>query len=97
MKAVICTRYGPPEVLQLSEVERPTPRRNQIGIRIVATAVTVSECLVRGLKVPRRYRLLFQLMAGVKAPRRRILGMVLYVSFSVTCAARSSHPLGACT
>jgi hypothetical protein len=58
-------------------VERPTPRRNQIGIRIVATAVTVSECLVRGLRVPRRYRVVFRLMAGVKAPRRRILGMVL--------------------
>lgn len=77
MKAVICTRYGPPEVLRLAEVERPTPRRNQIRIRIFATAVTVSDCVVRGLKVPRRYRILFRLMAGVKAPRRSILGMVL--------------------
>lgn len=57
MKAVICTRYGPPEVLRLAEVERPTPRRNQICIRIFATAVTVSDCVIRGLRAPRRYRL----------------------------------------
>ena len=77
MRAVICTRYGPPEVLQLAEVERPTPRRNQIRIKIFATSVSFSDCLVRGLKVPSRYRILFRLMAGWKAPRRRILGMVL--------------------
>jgi D-arabinose 1-dehydrogenase-like Zn-dependent alcohol dehydrogenase len=77
MKAVICTRYGPPEVLRLAEVERPTPRRNQICIRIFATAVTVSDCVIRGLKVPRRYRILLRLVWGVKAPRRPIIGMVL--------------------
>jgi NADPH:quinone reductase-like Zn-dependent oxidoreductase len=77
MRAVICTRYGPPEVLRLAEVERPTPRRNQVCIRIFATAVRVSDCVVRGLKVPPRYRILFRLLAGVKKPRRSILGMVL--------------------
>jgi NADPH:quinone reductase-like Zn-dependent oxidoreductase len=77
MRAIICTRYGPPEVLRLAEVERPTPRRNQIRIRIFATTVTFSDCLVRGMNVPRRYRLLMRLMAGWTAPRRSILGMVL--------------------
>lgn len=77
MRAVICTRYGPPEVLQLADVERPTPRRNQVRIRIVATSVTASDCIVRGFRVPRRYRLLFRLFAGWNAPRRSILGMVL--------------------
>jgi alcohol dehydrogenase len=77
VKAVICTGYGPPEVLRLTEVERPIPRRNQIRIRIFATAVTVSDCVIRGLKAPRRYRLLLRLLAGWNAPRRRILGMVL--------------------
>ena len=76
MRAVICTRYGPPEVLRLAEVERPRPRRNQVCIRIVAAAVSVSECVVRGLRAPRRYRILFRLVAGWTAPRR-ILGMVL--------------------
>jgi NADPH:quinone reductase-like Zn-dependent oxidoreductase len=77
MRAVICTRYGPPEVLRLAEVERPTPRRNQVRIRIFATDVTVSDCVIRGLRAPRRYRLLLRLLAGWNAPRRQILGMVL--------------------
>lgn len=77
MRAVICTRYGPPEVLQLAEVERPSPRRNQIRIRIFATSVNFSDILARGLKVPRRYQILFRLLAGWTAPRRRIVGMVL--------------------
>lgn len=68
MRAVICTRYGPPEVLRLAEVERPTPRRNQICIRIFATAVTVSDCTFRGLKLPRRYRILARLVVGLTAP-----------------------------
>jgi NADPH:quinone reductase-like Zn-dependent oxidoreductase len=47
-----------------------------VCIRIVAAAVSVSECVVRGLKAPRRYRILFRLVAGWTAPRR-ILGMML--------------------
>ncbi|MFL6246255.1 MAG: NAD(P)-dependent alcohol dehydrogenase [Thermoanaerobaculia bacterium] len=77
MKAVICTRYGAPEALRLAEVETPSPRPGQVRIRIRATAVTASDSLVRGLKVPARYRLLIRLLFGWKAPRRPILGMVL--------------------
>ena len=77
MKAIVCTRYGPPEFLQLREVETPAPARNQVRIKIFATAVTASESLVRGLRFPVRYRLLIRLLFGFKAPRRPILGMVL--------------------
>ena len=77
MKAVICTRYGPPEVLRLAEVETPEPRAGQVRIRIHATAVTASDCFVRGLKMKLRYRLLARVLFGWKAPRRPILGMVL--------------------
>lgn len=77
MKAIVCTRYGPPEVLQLQEVENPTPTRSQVRIKIFATAVTASDVLGRGLNVPFRYRLLMQLLFGFKAPRQPILGMVL--------------------
>jgi len=77
VKAVICTGYGPPEVLKLAEVETPEPRAGQVRIRIRATAVTASDCFVRGLKMPARYRLLVRLLFGWRAPRRPILGMVL--------------------
>ena len=77
MKAIVCTGYGPPEVLQLREVKKPTPARNQVRIKIFATSVTASDCLVRGLKFRLRGRLLVRLMFGFKAPRRPILGLVL--------------------
>lgn len=77
MKAVLCTAWGPPEVLRLADVERPAPRKGQVCIRIVATSVTASDCIARRLAAPRRYRLLAQALLGVKRPRRPIFGMVL--------------------
>lgn len=77
LRAAICTAYGPPEVLQLADVPRPLPRRKQIRIRIVATSVTASDCLVRGLKISGLRSLLFRLILGWNAPRRSILGIVL--------------------
>ena len=72
MKAVICTRYGPPEVLRLAEVEAPTPGRNHVGIRVGATTVTFSDCMIRGLflRAPWQRRILMQLVIGWKRPRR---------------------------
>ena len=77
MKAVISTGWGPPEVLRLADVERPAPRKREVCIRIVATSVTASDCMARGLRVSSRYRLLARLVLGMKAPRRPIFGMVL--------------------
>jgi len=51
MKAIVCTRYGPPEVLQIREVPRPAPKKGQVCIRIHATAVTASDCIVRSLRL----------------------------------------------
>ena len=77
MKAVVCTAWGPPEGLRVAEVERPVPRRGEVRVRIVATAVTVSDCLVRALAFPRRYRVVGRLLLGYRAPRRNIFGMVI--------------------
>lgn len=77
MRAIVCTRYGPPEVLQLADVEQPTPKPNQVCVQVFATAVTSSDCAIRGLAFPFAYRLLARLALGLTAPRRRILGMVL--------------------
>jgi NADPH:quinone reductase-like Zn-dependent oxidoreductase len=77
VKAVVCTRYGPPEVLQVDERATPVPRRNEVRIRILATAVTSSDCYVRGLRLSPAYRLMARLAFGWSTPRQPVLGMVL--------------------
>jgi NADPH:quinone reductase-like Zn-dependent oxidoreductase len=77
VRAVICTRYGPPEVLRLEELAAPAPRKNEVRIRILATAVTSSDCYVRGLNLSPAYRIMARLALGWNAPRQPVLGMVL--------------------
>ena len=77
MRAVVCTRYGPPEVLGVEERATPVPRKNEVRIRIRATAVTSSDCYVRGLNLNLAYRLMGRLVLGWRAPRQPVLGMVL--------------------
>src|SRR5947209_20510858 len=77
MKAIIFTRYGSPDVLQLRDVEKPTPRDGEVLIRIHATAVTASDCIVRGSKVPLLFWLPMRLVIGLTRPRNPILGIVL--------------------
>jgi NADPH:quinone reductase-like Zn-dependent oxidoreductase len=77
LRAVVCTRYGPPEVLRVEELATPVPRKNQVRIRILATAVTSSDCYLRGLRLSPAYRLMARLALGWNAPRQPVLGMVL--------------------
>jgi len=79
MKAVVCTKYGPPEVLQLKEAEKPVPRKNEVCIKIIATGVTASDCIIRGFKLPkwRPIGLMMGLKLGFRKPRQPILGLVL--------------------
>lgn len=77
MKAIVCTRYGPPEVLQLTQVEKPTPRANEVLIRVVATTVHVGDVRIRTFDVPRGQRLVARSVLGVRRPRHPILGMEL--------------------
>jgi NADPH:quinone reductase-like Zn-dependent oxidoreductase len=79
VKAIVCTKYGPPEVLQLREVEKPTPKNNEVCVKIFATAVTASDCIVRGFKLAfwHPVGLMMRLVVGFNKPRNSILGMVL--------------------
>src|SRR6056297_2442342 len=75
MKAVVYERYGPPEVLQLQEVEKPTPKNNEVLIKTHATTVTSGDCRVRSLNVPVGFGFISRLAFGLLRPRHRILGL----------------------
>jgi len=77
MKAVICTKYGPPGVLQLAEVAKPAPRNDEVCIKIRAAAVTASDIYIRGSQLPLRFWLPMRLFLGFTKPRKSIIGMVL--------------------
>src|SRR4030065_104648 len=77
MKAVTCTKYGPPEVLQLREVEKPTPKDDEVLVKIYATAVTASDIFIRSSQIPIRFRIPMRLMIGLTKPRKSIIGLVL--------------------
>ena len=81
MKAFICTKYGPPEVLQLREVEKPAPKDDEVLIKVYAIAVTASDIFIRGSQIPIRYRIPMRLMIGLTKPRKSITGMVLVGEF----------------
>ena len=69
MKAIVCTGYGPPEVLQLREVEEPTPKHDQVRIKIHATAATSSDTLVRSFNLSGPMRVAARLILGIRRPR----------------------------
>jgi len=69
MKAIIWTKYGPPEVLQLQEVKKPAPKDDEILIRIHATTVTAGDCEMRGLKFPLILSLPMRFWIGLFKPR----------------------------
>ncbi len=75
MKAIVWTNYGSPDVLKLQEVEKPTPKDNELLVRIVATTVTMGDCEMRSLKFPLFLSLPMRLYAGLQRPTRiKILG-----------------------
>ncbi len=76
MRAAVCTAYGPPDVLQIRTVPHPRPRDKEVCIRLYATAVTASDCIVRGLKLRGVYRLFMRAAFGFRAPRKGIIGMI---------------------
>ena len=77
MKAIVCTKYGPPEVLQLKEVEKAIPKDNEVLIRVHAATVTKGDCELRSLKLPTLWKLFIRIGFGFRTPRRKILGQEL--------------------
>ena len=59
MKAMVMTKFGPPEVLQLREVAKPIPKDDEVLIRVHATTAFAGDCELRGLKLPVEFRLPF--------------------------------------
>jgi NADPH:quinone reductase-like Zn-dependent oxidoreductase len=74
MKAIVYTKYGPPDVLQLKEVEKPTPKDNEILVKVYATTVTFGDSSIRSFKFPRLYWIFMRIWLGLRKPRKKILG-----------------------
>ena len=83
MKAITCTKYGPPEVLQITEVEKPFPKDNEVLIKVYATTVHIGDTKVRRLEPglgPVQdffFKLIMRIIVGFNGPRKKILGMEL--------------------
>jgi NADPH:quinone reductase-like Zn-dependent oxidoreductase len=77
MKAMIWTKYGPPDVLQLQEIEKPVPKENEVLIKVHAATVTAGDCEARRFKFPPIFWLPLRLYMGIIKPRIKILGQEL--------------------
>jgi NADPH:quinone reductase-like Zn-dependent oxidoreductase len=74
MKAIVCSKYGPPEVLLLKEVEKPMPKDNEVLIRIHATTVTSGDVRLRSFTWAPWFWLPGRIMYGLRKPRKTIPG-----------------------
>jgi NADPH:quinone reductase-like Zn-dependent oxidoreductase len=74
MKAAVCERYGPPEVVQIKEVPTPAPADREVLVKAFATTVNSGDARLRALRVPRGMSLPVRLNVGVTKPRRPVFG-----------------------
>ncbi len=75
MQAIVYTKYGPPNVLQLKELENPAPKDNEVLVKVFATTVTAGDVRMRGLIVPFEFKLLVRIWLGFLRPKQSILGI----------------------
>jgi NADPH:quinone reductase-like Zn-dependent oxidoreductase len=76
MKAIICTKYGPPEVLQIQQRQKPVPGKDEVLIKIYAASVTNSDIFIRSSNIPLLFMIPMRLMIGIRRPRNPIIGEV---------------------
>ncbi|PLS01905.1 NAD(P)-dependent alcohol dehydrogenase [Neobacillus cucumis] len=77
MKAIVYTRYGPPDVLEVTQIEKPIPKDNEILVKVKATTVTVADIRSRSFTVPPAFWLPARITLGFRQPKKEILGMEL--------------------
>ena len=77
MKAIVYEKYGPPEVLELRDVEKPIPQDNEVLIRNYATTVTKFDCWMRSCTAPLGFGTLMRIATGIRKPKQPILGTEL--------------------
>jgi NADPH:quinone reductase-like Zn-dependent oxidoreductase len=95
MKAIVWTAYGPPDVLQLQELEKPAPKDNEVLIKIHATTVTAGDCEMRSLDMPIFLALPIRLYVGVTKPRgNKIPGTELAGEIEAVGSAVTRYKIG---
>lgn len=77
MKMFSYESFGPPDVLQLKDVDKPIPKQHEVLIKIFATTVTSADCRLRSGNFPRGFGFVSRLVFGIRTPRRKVLGMEL--------------------
>ncbi|WP_159881486.1 NAD(P)-dependent alcohol dehydrogenase [Paenibacillus puerhi] len=77
MKAIVCTAYGPPDVLRLAKVEQPTPKDHEILVKVHATTVSAGDVRVRSFNSPLLFWLPMRIVLGFTKPRKPVLGVEL--------------------
>ena len=100
MKAIVYTEYGDPEVLRLAQIEKPTPKDDEVLVRVHATSVATGDVNMRNFVfVPQGFGFLARLMLGLRKPRKSVLGLefageVIEVGKSVTRFKVGDHVFG---
>jgi NADPH:quinone reductase-like Zn-dependent oxidoreductase len=89
MRAVVHDRYGPPDVLRMEDVERPVPGHDEVLVRVCATTVNRTDCHRRAAEP-----FLWRLVAGLRRPKRRILGSELAGEVAATGPAVTGFAVG---
>lgn len=94
MRAFVCERYGPPEVLKLRDLPKPVPGEHEVLVRVRALTVTAGDWRVRSLEVPRGFGLIARLAMGFSRPRQPILGTELSGEVEATGKAVTRFQVG---